>query len=732
MLELKNVSKFYYSKGVVSSGFSKVSLKFDIGEFVAITGESGSGKSTLLNVISGLDSYEEGEMYINGNETSHYSEKDYENYRKKYIGNIFQNFNLVNSYTVYQNVELILLLNGYKKREIKNNILEILKKVELYKYRNKKVSKLSGGQKQRVAIARALASDSPIILADEPTGNLDKKASESVLKLLHEISKDKLVIVVTHNYEQIEEYVTRKITMHDGRVLEDKKIKDYEKTEKIVESNNRNISFFNEIRLGVRNAFNILSKFMLITIVYLFVVLSIFLVYASYAQTDYDTSISGENIYFNNISDKRIIIKKYDGMPITEEEFNYISSLPNVEKIIKNDLMLDNELGLENENFFFYGNIYNINEINKVDVGRLPMSDDEVVVTINEDDYYDAEELIDKNYNIPELEKRISLEKYTLKIVGVIYVEEYRTKIYVSDKVSEDISKYVNRNKTVVKYMFYDVENYSYINNIYNEIIPSDKVKPGNIIIPNDWSYLCKNMNCKNKKVKVNVNNIYFNYDTSFNVSNTYTKKNFNKLTGYKYDKYNGALFINTEDYNNIYDKGIYQSSVFINDVNLARETISSLEDMGMKTLYIKDVIFSFSDSFDSAVKIALLVLIIVLLIALFFISYFIIKLVLKSRNVYYSILRILGSTFKTTKRLLNIELIVMSHVAYIIFVIFILLIKYSIINIESILELLRFVSIKEYVLLYITLMIMTLLITSRYSRKLFKDTVMNTYKEEV
>ena len=210
MLELKNVSKYYYNKGIITSGFVKVNLKLDMGEFVAITGESGSGKSTLLNVISGLISYEEGEMYINGNETSYYTEKDYENYRKKYVGNIFQSFNLVNSYTVFQNIELVFLLNGYKRREVKKRVLELIDQVELTKYKNRKVSKLSGGQKQRVAIARALAQDTPIILADEPTGNLDKRSSEKVLELLHDISKDKLVIVVTHNYDQIEQYVTRK------------------------------------------------------------------------------------------------------------------------------------------------------------------------------------------------------------------------------------------------------------------------------------------------------------------------------------------------------------------------------------------------------------------------------------------------------------------------------------------------------------------------------------------
>ena len=264
MIKLKNVSKFYYSKGVIASGFSKINLEFNIGEFVAITGESGSGKSTLLNVISGLDTYEEGEMYIDNKETSHYTEKDFEDYRRKYIGNIFQNFNLVNSYTVYQNIELVLLLNGEKKKNIKKEVLELIKKVGLYKFRNTKVSKLSGGQKQRVGIARALAKDTPIIIADEPTGNLDKKSAEEIIKLLSEISKDKLVIIVTHNYEQVEKYVTRKIKMHDGKVLEDKKIKEVDTIKKIDKPKYKNITLLNKLRLATRNTFNIVPKFILI------------------------------------------------------------------------------------------------------------------------------------------------------------------------------------------------------------------------------------------------------------------------------------------------------------------------------------------------------------------------------------------------------------------------------------------------------------------------------------
>ena len=217
MLKLKNVSKFYYNKGVIASGFNKVNVEFNLGEFVAIVGESGSGKSTLLNVISGLDSYEEGEMYINGEETSHYRESDFEEYRKKYVSNIFQNFNLVNSYTVYQNIELVLLLNGYKKKEVKQKVLDLIEEVGLKKYRRTKVSKLSGGERQRVAIARALAKETPIIVCDEPTGNLDSKSAKGVINLLKDISKDKLVIVVTHNFDEIKDIATRIVKMQIGR-----------------------------------------------------------------------------------------------------------------------------------------------------------------------------------------------------------------------------------------------------------------------------------------------------------------------------------------------------------------------------------------------------------------------------------------------------------------------------------------------------------------------------------
>ena len=208
-------------------------------------------------------------------------------------------------------------------------------------YRNSKVSKLSGGQKQRVAIARALAKSTPIIIADEPTGNLDKKSAEGIIKLLSEISKDKLVIIVTHNYEQVEPYVTRKIKMHDGRVLEDKKIKDV-KIEKITSiSTYKNITLSNKIRLGVRNAFNIVPKFLLILFVYLFMTLSLVSEYASSKKQAYIASKSGYNYMFSDLNDKRIVIKKNDNTSFSDTDFTNIENIENVDYIIKNDLLLD-------------------------------------------------------------------------------------------------------------------------------------------------------------------------------------------------------------------------------------------------------------------------------------------------------------------------------------------------------------------------------------------------------
>ncbi len=222
-LQLQGIGKIYVSEGNVTVGIRGVDLSFERGEFVAITGRSGSGKSTLLNVISGMDTYEEGELTIEGNPTSHYRQPDWEKYREKYISFVFQDYNIIDSYTVLENVELALM-HIPDRRERRRRAIELLERVGMKGHLKHKGSKLSGGQKQRTVIARALAKDSPIILADEPTGNLDAETSREIVSLLREVSRDKLLIVVTHNFEQVEEYATRHVRVFDGAIESDQVI----------------------------------------------------------------------------------------------------------------------------------------------------------------------------------------------------------------------------------------------------------------------------------------------------------------------------------------------------------------------------------------------------------------------------------------------------------------------------------------------------------------------------
>ena len=224
LLQACGISKIY-SQGTMSVGLHRFSAEFWRGEFVAITGSSGSGKSTLLNLLSGLDSYDEGELYFMGEPTSHYTEEDRAAYRKDNVAFIFQDYYLLDSYTVYQNIELALLYSMPDPKQRDERVRELMQAVGLEQHAKQRCSQLSGGQKQRVSIARALAKDAPILFADEPCGNLDSAMTEDVMRLLYELSHDKLVLIVTHSFDDVAPYVTRKIRLADGECVEDQVIK---------------------------------------------------------------------------------------------------------------------------------------------------------------------------------------------------------------------------------------------------------------------------------------------------------------------------------------------------------------------------------------------------------------------------------------------------------------------------------------------------------------------------
>ena len=345
LLTLKDIGKIYVSEGNVAVGIRGVNLSFDRGEFVAITGKSGSGKSTLLNVISGMDSYEEGELYIEGQTTSHYLQPEWEEYRQKYISFIFQDYNIIESFTVLQNVELALMHIEDKKAR-RERAMELIRRVGLASHVKQKGSKLSGGQKQRTVIARALAKDSPIILADEPTGNLDSTTSKEIIELLREVSKDKLLIVVTHNFDQVEDYATRHIRIFDGAVESDHVIHNtaiHEKTDALRKAEKKDKR--KEIKRQVKNGFTLgrtiftakpkLSVFLCFLM--LIGTMGIFLVTALCGEAG---ELFEPNYMFNHI-DGRLIVTKQNGEVFTEDELQALVKEYGADDYLHYDKLLD-------------------------------------------------------------------------------------------------------------------------------------------------------------------------------------------------------------------------------------------------------------------------------------------------------------------------------------------------------------------------------------------------------
>ncbi len=743
MLKLKNVSKFYYSNGVIASGFSRVNLELDMGEFVVITGESGSGKSTLLNVLSGLDTYEEGEMYIDGRETSHYNESDFEEYRRKYVGNIFQNFNLINSYTVYQNVELALMLNGEKSNDIKERVCDIIEKVGLSEFTSTKCSKLSGGQKQRVAIARALAKETPIIVADEPTGNLDSKSAEEVIKLLSEISKDKLVIVVTHNLEQIERYATRLIKMHDGKILEDKKLKEPSVEEDNSVKDYSDITVPNRFKLGARNAFNIPAKFILIFLVFLFISIAVGGTYSSFRQMEYAESLYGYNNYFNDTSDSRIVINKQDRSVITDEEFKKIEAMGNVDKVIKDDTLIDYTMSISDKDywFYFYGNFYSIEDFKgKLTAGRMPSAPYEIILEGSKHDYYlnnSLEEVLNTDFYVDDYtvdggERDTSRP---MKVVGIYINEEndmyMNNRYYVGEEILADLRSRSAARANSIKTLF-EGQYYQSMDGDPNfRIMPNANVPSGEAYVSSALNDYTSNGKAVGKQLVISADSIYNRDSMTVKISNTYNKNNFKNLTGETFNENkNGIIYVNENDYNNLLNKGIFQSSVFVKDVKELDKTVSELEGMGLTTLPMRDSLVK-DGGMVEMISMMKTFMMAVLIAALFFISYFIIRIVLKSRNAYYTTLRTLGASRKISKQLLDIELFITATLAYGAFMIFMALVYSGVITQKFIVELSGFLTPINYVVIYLVIIAMSYLISHRFARKLFKDSVMNTYREE-
>ena len=748
MIQLKNVSKYYYSKGMIASGITKVSLTFDLGEFVVITGESGSGKSTLLNVISGLDSYEEGEMYIDGRETSHYLASDFEEYRKKYIGNIFQDFNLVNSYTVYQNIELILLINGYSRDEIRQRVPDIISKVGLGEYAKTKVSKLSGGQRQRVAIARALAKDTDIIVADEPTGNLDSVSAEGIVQILRDIAHDKLVIVVTHNFEQFEKYATRKIKMHDGKVIEDireapadMKIQAMDQPAVLSENRHegRNITVGSRVRLGVRNTFNILPKFLLLLLVFVFLVTAVASQYTTLKNQEAEQDKLGFNDYFRNYSEDRVVLKKEDGSAFTAEDLAAIADTANIKSVVQADIMLDDPVYIEQGDLAYAGYPRPISEFRgTLAAGVMPEAENEVILEAYEDGIDPStveDDILGKTFRITlEEDKTIDVT-----VTGLAYKAQdggfYYSSgdLYMGDQLMNSLLKDSYRTISTVKVLINGKEQQHQEGSPLYRLVPNSNVPQGKAIVSEDMNTFYDTAdaegNSKGKTISVTVKNIFYSQSLDLQVSNTYSKKTFEKVTGVAdYDANNGTIYVSQADYDNLFGKGNFQTSVYVKNVKEIDATLEKLRAMGYTTLPLKDTLINMFSDITSMIATPMAV---VMTVALFFIAYFVIRLILKSRSTYFSILRMLGMAKKHIRRILDVEMLLTVNIAYFIFIGCAFMVHYGVIDVEYIRNLIEYMTVRDYVILYAILMFMAYLISGKFARSLFRKTAMGTFREE-
>ena len=782
MIELRRVSKFYSNRDTVSAGFSKLDLTLDMGEFVAITGESGSGKSTLLNVISGLDTYEEGEMFVGGEDTSGFRPVDYERYRKQYIGNIFQDFNLVNSYTVYQNVELSMLLCGIDKETCKKKIPELLELVGMTKYTRTRASRLSGGQKQRVAIARALAKDAPIIVADEPTGNLDSKSAAIVMEALHKISREKLVVIVTHNYDQVEPYVSRKITMHDGRIIEDTRIREPENEQPAGEQGRTgkhsenfeikggkqpsgNMTRGTRMMLGVRNTFNLPAKFILL--VYMFAAAAVLGGYSSTRSSLHETDLLGYNPYFSYTAPDRIVVAREDRTPITQEDINKLKSTTGVKKVIQNDIGLDNSIGLETDQADIRGAVYNLSESGltekKLFAGTMPEGDNDVVCQFDTAYAQSSKELKADPSKILGSEfycYRFNSDDPTrpvpqkLRVTGILFVDSSKSKnsqinmetgnsrIYVSDNLASQL----NMNKIALASDITVDYNGMKVKTSAGQGIPviiSDRVPAGKAYISQDQlSYFVKEPGSDipaessviGKPLNLTAKNMFFQKDVSLTVGKIYTEKTIESVLGYKkddYPSYSQSVFVNSADYNNLFSNGNYQVSVIVKNELDAGNVAHLLRKDGYKVIPLKDARSDYTGGFSFVIKMMTMGGFIIEMVVMFFILYAVVRLIMKSRNSYYSTLRILGATRGDTAMILRIELVLMMIIASAVDMLGLMLVKHGVIHSSTISGLIAFLTVKDYLLLFAGLLVMSLLIAARYSAKLFRKSAMSAYREE-
>lgn len=461
-IKLQNISKYYYSETAVTQALQGINLEFRMGEFVAITGESGSGKSTLLRIISGMDTFDDGELYVDGQPTFQYDEDHWEEYRRTKIGFVFQDYSLIGHYTAKENIVSALLIMGVPEKEAGDKAIHYLERVGLSAQRDQRASKLSSGQKQRLSIARALAKDTDIIVADEPTGNLDSETGAQIVKLLRDLSQDHLVIMVTHNYEQVEKYVTRKVRLHDGSLILDvsenmdteqkpemsENVDNNEKTSagKKSESNEERLRDHTIGRIFVRmNAVRQPEKIALFMGFFLAAAIVSFLFIGQLlmnADDIYTKEYSATS--FARKDDKRISLRRKDQKFMTKKDIDRLTKMKHVVSVDQYDIV--NDINYYFEEGKDYRQEYGYNRMSTSNEGWL--YDSQNVEYVKKDQYMRSSSCLKKS-DLAKGSLPKKIDEVVLYDRGKYKVGDTITFFYTSDVLWSSTENYIQRKMKV-------------------------------------------------------------------------------------------------------------------------------------------------------------------------------------------------------------------------------------------------------------------------------------------
>lgn len=725
MIRLEKVSKYYASgDNNVSLGLHNISVEMKKGEIIGIVGESGSGKSTFLNVVSLLDTYEDGEVYYGSTPVSSFTPEEIDEFRKNHIGFIFQNYNLIDSYTVLQNVLMPLIIKGINPKEAKEKAKEIIKKVGLEHRMNHKGTRLSGGEKQRCVIARALASDSEILACDEPTGNLDSKTGREIIELIKEVASDKLVLIVTHNYDELKDVITRRLTFADGNLIEDVKINDaLECSDELNKNIEYKFSFKERLKLSIKDFFSTPKKTFLTFVI--FFVISLFIAYLYTSLLTYKNSHSDKGVFDNTMLDRYIVYE--DGKEFNYDDFKNYDI--NKYAIFEDEFVVFNTTSIEHGPAYVRFSKPNV----KLKKGDFPTNDYEVILGIpengistcyNEDITFDirfgSSSTIQKYAKYNDFYEFDGIDSYNLikfKVVGYYLLDDSTFNSYIVSGTESFNQRVINtliNKRTIAQKLdaaFYDYKvqidlDESVIDNYIDIVLPTSFEGKFTDITSGLKIY---DDNYDNKTVELDYSKYTLN--SIYSGDKIIVKANSNTL----YD-----LAKNIKSYISIYEKDQVKIDNMIKDI----------KDMGYgicnaKEAYINEDI-SFASILNTILYAFFLVGVIFAFVVIFLISYFILARIYSVKNKDYTVFRTLGMSKKNMASLVRIQTVLLSLSTSILVII-----------ISIITQAFRHPLIRGFhrigilgIIVYLLFMfIYSLFFAVRFNRKLYKFSVSKTFR---